>query len=134
MFTYIIIKVRLGIKQFKHQKNESTDFFSAVKTACSEILPDKLITPFATEISVFYYGFINWRRRKLKPNEFSYHKESSTQIILITFIFLIAIETFALHLALVNWQPIFAWVLTGLSTYTGLQVFGIRNLLVSARL
>ena len=124
ILAFVIIKVRLAVRSYKRVKGNSPDFFSALKSTCYEILPDKLVQPFATEIAVIYYGFINWKRRELQENEFTYHKKSGTPALLGVFIFMILIETFALHLLVGSWNIIAAWVLTGLSTYTAIQVFG----------
>ncbi|WP_196893090.1 hypothetical protein [Aureivirga marina] len=124
VFSYIVYTIVKLIKQYKLNKTESDDFFIALKTTCNKILPKGIVIPFVTEISVIYYGFIYWRKRKLKENEFSYHKESGIIALLITFLFLIFIETIAIHILLEKWNYILAWIITFLSIYTSLQVFG----------
>lgn len=42
------------------------------------MLPKVALIPVVTEIAVIYYGFINWKKRNLKPYEFLYHKDSGT--------------------------------------------------------
>ena len=42
-------------------------------------------------------------------------------------IFSIAIETFAIHLLLLKWSETAAWILTGISIYTAIQVFGLAK-------
>lgn len=122
--SFVIIKVRKAILFHKSQKNTSVDFFTTLKKTCAEILPKPIVVPFATEIAVFYYGFINWKRRKLAKNEFSYHKESGSVVLFYVFIMLIAIETVPIHFLLAKWNPIAAWILTLLSIYSGFQLFG----------
>lgn len=121
---YIIYKVNKAVKSYRLNKNKSTDFFTALKSTCSEMLPKKAVIPVITEIAVFYYGFINWKKRKLDKNEFSYHKSSGTIALLGVIIFIIAIETFVLHLLLSKWNSTVAWILTFLSIYSGIQLFG----------
>ena len=87
----------------------------------------KISGAFATEITVLYYGFFNWKKRKLSNNEFSYHKSSGTIALLIVFMFLIMVETSVVHLLLQKWSTLAAWVLSILSIYTCLQVFGIMR-------
>jgi hypothetical protein len=119
---YNIIKAR---KRYKENKtNTSTDFFATLKATCYEILPKAAVIPVVTEIAVAYYGFINWKRRQLQPNEFTYHKDSGTVGLLTALLFLIAIETVGLHLLLSQWSTIAAWILTGLSVYSGIQILG----------
>lgn len=124
ILSFVIYTFRKGVKRYQFNKKESFDFFTTLKNTCNEILPKGLVIPFATEVAVFYYGFIYWRKRELKKNEYSYHKESGTITLLIALIFIIAIETVVLHALLAKWSTIAAWILTFLSIYSGIQIFG----------
>lgn len=129
IMTFVIIKVRKAFKTYKKLKNISPDFYTTLKNVCTDILPKKLILPFTTEVAVFYYGFFNWKKRKTSINEFTYHKKSGTPSLLVGFIMVIAIETVALHFLLAKWNLTIAWVLTGLSIYTAVQVLGFTKAL-----
>ena len=122
--SYVIYKVSKVIKRYKLNKKEKVDFFTTLKNTCYEILPKGTVIPVVTEIAVFYYGFIYWKRRRLNKNEFSYHKDSGTVTLLIAIIFIVAIETVVLHILLAKWSIIAAWILTFLSIYSGVQIFG----------
>lgn len=126
---YVIVKVRLGIRQYKTAKASAPDFFSAVKTASADILPRKLVHPFATEISVLYYGLFHWKKHRFQAGDYAYHRKSGTPALLGAFVFLILMETFIAHILLARWNETVAWVLTILSAYTALQLFGyVRSL------
>ncbi|HFS67296.1 MAG TPA: hypothetical protein ENK67_03700 [Flavobacteriia bacterium] len=84
-----------------------------------------MINPFATEIAVFYYGFINWKKDELSDNEFSYYKNSGIIITLIAFMMSGIIEIFVIHILLMKWNEIIAWIVTGLSIYTVIQIYGV---------
>ncbi len=122
----VLTKIRKGIKIFKSNthKEVSIDFFTVLKDTCAEILPKKISIFLAMEIAVVYYGFIYWKKRLFQPNEYSYHKNSGTISLLVALIFIIGIETFVLHILLLKWNVIIAWVVTGLSIYSGVQIFG----------
>lgn len=124
LVSYIIYNVSKAVKRYKSNKNETTDFFTTLKTTCYGMLPKMAVIPVVTEISVFYYGFVHWKKRELDENEFSYHKESGTITLLVAIIFIIAIETFVLHILLAKWSVIAAWILTWVSIYSGVQLFG----------
>lgn len=124
ILTFVIIKVRKAIKTYQKLKSKSPDFYETLKNVCSEILPKKLVLPFSTEVAAIYYGFINWKKRKLNENEFSYHKDSATISLLGATIFIIVIETFVLHILLSKWNNTIAWILTFLSIYSGIQLLG----------
>lgn len=124
ILSFVIYSVRKGIKRYKLNKTESFDFFTTLKNTCYEILPKGIVIPVVTEIAVFYYGFLYWKKRELKENEFSYHKDSGTITLLIAIIFIVAIETVVFHILLAKWNSIAAWILTFLSIYSGIQIFG----------
>ncbi len=127
VLTYVIVKIRKVVRAYKAQKDTTLDFYDALTKTCAEILPKKVVHPLSTEIAVFYYGFILWKKREVSEDEFSYHKNSGTPALLGAFIFIIAIETIAVHLLLASWSSVVAWILTILSAYTALQVFGIAK-------
>jgi hypothetical protein len=124
ILTFVIFNVRKGIKRYKLNKTESFDFFTTLKGTCYEILPKGAVIPVVTEIAVFFYGFVHWKKIKLKDNEFSYHKDSGTVTLLIAIIFIVAIETVTFHILLAKWNITVAWILTFLSIYSGIQIFG----------
>lgn len=124
VLTLLIYKFRKTRKVFLKEKSNTFDFFIVLKNTCSEILPKPLVMPMATEIAVFYYGFINWKVKDLKKNEFTYHKESGTMALLFALILIISAETVGLHYLLLKWNAVFAWIFTGLSIYSGIQIFG----------
>ena len=124
--TYIIITVRKARKHYKSLE-ESMDFFDAIKMACADILPSKVITLVATEIAVFYYGFFHWKKMKPKENEFTHHMKSGAPALFGALLLIIAVETIGFHFLLRQWSDIAAWVLTILSIYTGFQVFGFAR-------
>ncbi len=122
--SYIIYNVTKAIKRYRLNKSEKVDFFTTLKKTCYEILPKSVVIPVVTEIAVFYYGFIYWKKRKLNENEFSYHKDSGTVSLLIAIIFIVAVETVVLHVLLQKWNVTVAWILTFLSIYSGIQFLG----------
>ncbi len=122
---YIIHNVRRSIRAFHRKKGIHSDFFTIVKEICSELVPQKLVPFFATEIAVLYYGFLHWGEKSPRPNEFTYHKTSGTTSLIGAFIFIVLFETIALHLLLAQWSNGAAWILTAFSTYTAVQLFGI---------
>ncbi len=125
IITYLIITIRKAFKKIRQNQSDTPDFFIAAKNAADSILPKGVSAAFATELSLFYYGFVHWKKRVLQHNEFSYHRTTSTRMVLGVFVFLIIIEAFAVHLLLQGWSLVVAWILTGLSIYGCFQVYGI---------
>ncbi|MCH2043780.1 MAG: hypothetical protein MK212_06525 [Saprospiraceae bacterium] len=117
------------IRIYKEEKIEGIDFYTALQQTSTQLLPKPVARLFSTEIAVVYYALFKWKKRALKENEFSYHKKSGTPALLGAMIFIVAVETFVLHILLESWNPIMAWVLSGLSIYTLLQILGFAKAL-----
>lgn len=124
VLTFIIIKVKRSINTYKQKKQGKTDFYATLNETCSELIPQKLVPFFATEIAIFYYGFLNWKKHFPKPNEFTYHKNSGTTSLIAAIIFIVLIESFVLHILIAKWSNVAAWILSALSIYTAVQLFG----------
>jgi len=128
LLSFVAYKVRKAARHFKQQQANGAltfDFFEALKEACGQIVPARAVHAVATEVAMFYYGFVLWKKPRLAPGQFSYHRQSGAVALLSTLIFLVVAETLVLHLLLHLWQPTVAWIMTILSVYSGLQVFGI---------
>ncbi|MCA6073765.1 hypothetical protein [Fulvivirga sedimenti] len=125
VLSLLVYKLHKAFRRYKELKGTSPDFFTTLKSVCREILPQKLVLPFATEIGVFYYGFFYWKNKSHLENEFTCHKESGAQVLLAGLILILGIETVALHFLLGLWSTTAAWVLTAISIYSAIQVFGI---------
>ena len=128
IISYVIYHLSKVVKKLKAKKEGvRCDFYSSLQKTCSDLLPKKAVMPVVMEISVFYYGFINWKKPNLRSNDFTYHKNSGTIALLGAILLVVAIETVAFHALLSDWNIIVAWVFTGLSIYTGLQMFGFMR-------
>lgn len=124
IFFYIVLKLKKTISHYKSLKSHSSDFPETLRAACKDLVPEKLIVPFTTELAVIYYGFIHWKPVLLSDNQFSYHKKSTTSSLAGAFILLILIESIWLHFVLQNWNVTLAWILTFFSVYSMIQIFG----------
>lgn len=62
ILSFVIYNVRKGIKHYKLNKGTSFDFFTTLKSTCYKILPKGVVIPVVTEITVFYHGFIYWKK------------------------------------------------------------------------
>ena len=121
----VALKVRQTVSQYRVRREGTPDTYSALKDATATTLPPLAAKLLTSEIAIIYYGFLNWRKRTLHCNEFSYHRHSGSVALLATVVLLTLTETAIVHLLLARWNIVVAWVLTGISFYTALQVFGI---------
>lgn len=127
LLAFIGYKVRKATLTFKGHHYGSSDFYTTIKTTCKDMLPRFAVMPVATEIAVFYYGFVNWKKRPLREGEFSYHKNSGSLTLMVAFIMIVAVETVTLHHLLAKWSAIAAGIMTFLSIYSGIQLFGFMR-------
>ncbi len=125
----LMFKVKKTLRAIKKEEHQNADFFTILKQVIHTIVPKKVATLLATEIAVFYYGFIYWKKPKLKKNEFSYHKNSGIITVLIAFMISGIIEIFVIHKLLLKWNKSVAFILTFFSIYTIIQLFGILRAL-----
>lgn len=121
---FIVQNVRKAVKASQQNGDAAPDFFTRIKSICSKLLPQHIAIFLASEIAVIYYGFVQWRRHPIGHGEFTYHTKSGTTGLLIAFIFLVTIEASILHLLLVRWNALLAWILTALSIYAAIQLLG----------
>jgi hypothetical protein len=129
IITFLFLKARKVVLEFRKKKNQSVDFYDAIKYSCLEIFPVKIAHVVATEVAMFYYLLFNWKKKVLSKNEYSYYKESGLISLLLGIVLVLVIETVALHVFLIKWNALVAWFLTALSIYTTLQILSlIRSL------
>jgi hypothetical protein len=129
VLSLVVVKVRKAVKQFRHLKTTQPDFYDLLTEVCQKLLPKKLVFPFATEVAMFYYAFVQWGKRTIAAHEFTYHKKSGTIALFGAFIMAILVETVALHFLLTRWSAVAAWILTSLSIYTAIQVLAFAKAL-----
>jgi hypothetical protein len=125
---FVIYKIRQARKLYKQNAHSTFDFFTTMKAALREIMPARAAEAVASEFSVFYYGFFNWKKRVFKANEFSHHRKSGTPALLGVLMFMSIVEAVALHFLIEHLlNALVAWVCTALSVYTALQIFGFMR-------
>lgn len=127
VFAFLIIKVRKAKKAYNLQKDAAYDFYTALKSAISEVVPKGLSNLLSTEIAVLYYGLFCWGKRKLGSNEFTCHKENGTIAVLSAIIFMIIVETVVQHILIGLFSATVAWIITIVSIYSVFVLFGISK-------
>lgn len=125
IFTFALFKIRKVYLAIQSAKSETPDFLEIARKVVGEILPEKAAVFFLMELSLFYYCFFTWSKPSLPNNAFTYHKRSDLVLIFGVFIGLVVVETFTFHLLVERWSPIIAWIGTGLSLYSMVQIIGI---------
>ena len=63
VFLYISFTVRKAIKEYKKLNSSDLDVYTALKSVCSTIVPQKLVASLAMELAILHYAFISWRSK-----------------------------------------------------------------------
>lgn len=92
---------------------------------CQSLFPKTISKLVANEIALLYYGCFNFKKTILKSNEFSNYKGSGILSTLSALILVVGIEMITVHFLTAKWSPLLAWILTGLTVYSALQLIGI---------
>lgn len=117
---FIIYKSR---KTYKLLIQNRQDFLEVLRETLTAEFPSAILAKAVSfEIAGFYYAFVGWKSRR-GEHLFSYHKKNGTAVLLIVFGFIVAVETFVLHILIAKWSVIIAWVLTAFSIYFLFQIF-----------
>ena len=121
---YIIRKFRKATAAVREKENNSGDFLVHCRAILSSVMgSSKVANIFASEVAVFYYIFSSKDKVVDNKTRFSSYKENGVVLVLSTFLCLFVIETAGMHFLFARWNITFAWILTGLSLYTCMQLF-----------
>ena len=103
---------------------EGGDFQRKLEVVLMETFNSKVAARLAgSEISMFYYLLFKWKR----DEGFTYHRKSGILTILIAVALIAITETVVVHLLLVNYSPVLAWILFFLSAYSSLQIISLAK-------
>jgi hypothetical protein len=126
LIIFIVRKFYIANQKAKEANIAAPDFLTHCRAVMSEVLGNqKLGNIISSEIAVMYYAFSIGKNKKLdNVNRFTSYKENGIAIVLWVILFIFLIETSGVHFLVRIWNHTFAWVLTGLSLYTCIQLFG----------
>lgn len=127
LLVYIIITVRKSAKKIRKNNDATLDFFDQAQQVCTQILPSKAGTILATEIAVFYYSLLNWKKRQYDDLEYTYHKEGTAISVVLGFLLVVIIEMFVTHSMMKQGNVIGSLILGILSAYNTLQVIAVMK-------
>ncbi|MGB3182108.1 MAG: hypothetical protein WBB45_12010 [Cyclobacteriaceae bacterium] len=111
------------------------DFLTAFRRSAMELIPYRRVADiFTTEAGMLYYALFAWRFRKSSSEGgYTSHQKSGSVALFAVIIFLILAETFVLHILLVRWSVVAAWVMSGLSMYSAVQLLGHVKAMITRR-
>lgn len=112
-------------KKAKLVGNNRIDFLPHCRMMMQQILGnEKVGNIIASEIAVLYYAFVGRKDKTINyQTKFTCYKGNGILLVLNTFMCLFLIETVGMHFLFTLWNKTIAWIFTGLSGYTCLQLF-----------
>ncbi len=123
VFSLLLFKIYQFRKLLSSQPQRYPDAMQVLRESVANTFSNKYVAgALTTELSVFYYGFLSWK--KVKPTNYLFTSYNNGSISLFCALILVAIaETLGFHFFLIKWNAIIAWIFTGSSIYLILQLF-----------
>ncbi len=125
VFFFISRKAFHFIKTFRQQGKSQYDPLEVLVKSVQEILGEGRVSRiFATEMSVLYFSLLSWKTpAKQSAAHFTHYQKSGLGALVGIIVLILATETFALHILLLKWSGIVAWLASLSSVYLGLLFF-----------
>lgn len=124
---FVAWKVRAGFKARKEAADRGTDdLLDALRIGFRKTLEVRLPAEvFASEAAIFGYA-LGFGKRPARDDaeEFTVHKEVGYGAVLVALGMAMAAELAAVHVLLMRWSPLAAWIHAGLSLYGALWLVG----------
>jgi hypothetical protein len=112
-------------KNAKAKDNHKVDFLLHCRSMMFEISKNERVANIvSSEVAVIYYAFFSIKDKSIDyKTKFTSYKENGLPIVLSAILSIFLIETTGVHFLVSLWSKTIAWVLTGLSFYTCIQLF-----------
>jgi hypothetical protein len=123
LLLYILIKIRNIYTSYLQFKQTSFDFIQNIQNAFFQQVGNHfLVRILVSELVMLRYGLFFWvgdkNEKDIENQNFTIHKESGFVALFVTLLFVAGIETFVVHLIVVNYNLVIAWILTAFSSYS----------------
>jgi len=122
----VVITVIWNIRKARRQAGHGeVDMLTHLRSIAGKIFGNQRMGDvLGSELAVIYYALAARRRKQRQGGaEFSYARASGAAPVLGVFLMAMVAEGVGLHFLIARWSAMTAWILTGLSAYTMLQVY-----------
>ena len=126
MLTMLVVRGRTARRAWREARGMGAPALEALTSALvAARFPRRLASIAATEVVLLGAAITGWRRPRANPMRFTVHRVNGWPLYAGVLIFLIAVESIAVHIALVAWvSPLVAWIATATSAYSLLWLLG----------
>ena len=123
------MRLRSFVQEYRIARAKSIFFTDALFAGFQKSLSDRIMFSVAfVEFFLIYFSVGGWFMKppatQADQQQFTYHKKNGYLGILGILMFVLLMETFALHLIVMRWSVVVAWILTVLSLYGALWLIG----------
>lgn len=125
LILFIVSKFYCANKKAKETNNNKPDFLMHCRTVMFQVTGnEKFANIVSSEIAVLYYAFLGRKDKTIDyKTTFTSYKENGVTLILWVILSIFLIETTGVHFLLSIWSKTIAWILTGLTLYTCMQLY-----------
>lgn len=120
-FTFTIHHLIQKYRVSKENQQVQKPVYDTLKERIEKKFPQLKNTGYLVhEISMYYYLFFGWKKRPYIDNNvpvFTYHRKSIMLVMLFFLGFVLTAEGFAVHLLVMQWSNIVAWIMSIGSLY-----------------
>ena len=125
---FLFFKIAKYIKIHQNSSLFKSDFPDILRKILKQKLKNRFVTNIlTTEISIFYYFLFGWKSNISTINSYTYHKKSGYNSFILIILFVITLETFAVHQFLIEINTTLAWIFFALSIYSFVFLIGDYN-------
>ena len=115
LVTWIAVRTRRA----QRRNPGDGDTLERMRSVARDVLPSRRAAEvIAFEMAVVYYALLSWRRRPAEG--FTCYRKSGYGALVFALLLVMAAEGIPVHILLMRWSPLAAWVLTVLTAYGAL--------------
>lgn len=116
IFSYVIVKSYRAMRYNRQQQAVQVNAIEQLRGYLEQVYGhSRLVKLFVHELSVIYYSIFAWRTKhyaQVDSQAYSYHKHSNWLITILFLCKILMIEGVCIHILLMQWSHLAAWLLT----------------------
>jgi hypothetical protein len=128
----VIAAVIQRVRRLRFTSTGTGDAHARIELAVRAIAGEgRVAAVVASELTILYYAFFGWTKTAERPagRGFTVHERNGWSTVLACIIVLVVAESLGMHLLLMLWSPLAAWIWTGLDLWAIVWLLGDFNAL-----
>jgi hypothetical protein len=122
----LVLRGRTLRREYRARLHRHVFARDAFQAALGDVLGPRIAAAVASELGALWYAFAGWRRPRqpARGQAFAVHTRNGYPALLGALMMAVIAETVAVHLVVSRWSGTAAWILAGLSVYSGVWLLG----------